>query len=221
MSFLVKDIIRDAREIYDGLAPDDAVRHLNRVRATVLSELDLRKTSTTIDVTDGTIEYALASTALKVDAVDYVRSSSERDFKPLRPTSVDELDTSEAEWRRLDPSEPDRFYLSVGTTGPVIGLVPPPNETTSSSYPHLKVYFSQNETLTANSTIYDDLPSTSVYVYGIAKEHAVRYDKENFANFRAMYEMELAAAQRYLYNKTARNQGARFIGAWRRRTGVI
>lgn len=221
MSFLVNDVIREAREIYPDLADTHALRHFNRVRSTVLSELDLRKTSTTVNVAEGVNEASLAATALKIDSVEYVRSSTARDFKVLLPTSIDELNNKETEWRRLENNEPDRFYLHTGTSGPVIGVVPAPNETTSGGYPILRIYFSQNETLTAGGTLYDDLPSAQVYVYGIAREHAARHDKGSLANWVQLFEMEMAAAQRFLYNKQAGDQGVRFVPGWKKRTGVI
>lgn len=198
-----------------------ALEHLNTVRGYVMSELQLRRTTLSVNVTDGTREYALNAYAYCVNQVRYTRSSTQGDFKVLRAISLPELDMTQQDWRKVDDGEPSAFYLYNGTTGPIIGLDRAVDTTTSSGYPILSVDVNQNNVLSSGDVLYDDMPNTKVYVYGIRREFAEDMDNANVAAWDELFGRELDRVHAYLQKKNAGYSTVMRPSYMYRRSGVI
>ncbi len=206
MSFTVASIVAAARLRFNDITDTEAVLYLNDIRSDVLAQLSLRKTTLSITtLAVGTSEYALNAAVMNVDQVRYQRSSDVDDFVVLTPITKDDLYAVNSYWKAEENGEPRAFYLWTNTAGAVIGLTPSPSSATSGGYPKLDIDVSQTETLTIASTIYDDLPSATVYINGIKKRFAEDRYSDEAARFDQMYKRDIAAAQRYLYSK---NRGA-------------
>ena len=221
MSFTVASIITAAKRRYPDMTDAEAVEFLNTVRGWVMSELQLRRTTLTVNLTADTQEYSLNAAVFAVDQVRYTRSSTQGDFKVLRAVSLYELDATSQDWRKLESGEPSSFYIYNGTTGPMIGLDRPAPTTTSSGYPILTIDVNQNNALSNGDTLYDDLPNAKVYVYGIRREFAEDKDNANVAAWDEMFNRELNRAQSYM-NKKNRGSATVMRPAYMyRRNGVI
>lgn len=221
MSFLCSDIIANARLRFNDLKDADALVYLKEVRAHVLGLLDFRKTTiTNTSLVAGTAEYAYADTSMNFDQVRYVRSATDGDFKILRAITKDYLYAERPEWTMQEDGEPSEFYLTAGTTGPKIGLVPAPDTSTSGGYPKLEMDITQNETLTTGTTIYDDLPSASVYINGIKKRYAEDKHRDDIEVYTRLFKSDIAEAQRYRNNKNKQAPAKLRPAFMSRRTGV-
>jgi len=221
MSVTVANIIQAAKRRYPDMPDALAVEFFNTVRGYVMSELQLRRTTITVNLVDGTQEYALNSQSFVINQVRYVRSATQNDFKVLRAVSIPEFDATAPDWRKVDGGEPSAFYIYNGTAGPMLGLDRPAPTTTTSSYPVLSVDVNQNNTLSAGDTVYDDLPNMKLYVYGIRKEFAEDYDNANVGAWDEMFARELNRAQKYLDKKNRGTATSMMPSYMHGRGGVI
>lgn len=221
MSYSVQtDVVDVARLVYPDLSPTDAVKYLNIIRGEVLRRLKLYATTSTISLTAGTQEYALSAGIDRVEAVEYRRSATQSDFMPVLPVSLDYLEQQETRFRAYTNGEPRRFYLSEGTTGPLIGFVPAPLTSTSSGYPIITLYEQAFTTLIVSDTFYDDLPSCLVYTTGVAREFSKANAVDQYQMRDALYQQALNEAQDYLFKKN-KNLQITMRGAWIKPRGVI
>lgn len=203
MSFTAASIISGVRLKYNDLEDTAAVIYLNEVVAEVRAKLNLRRTTVSItSLAVGTREYAEASLLLGVDEVRYQRTSTTDDFAKLIPLSgKEEAYAKIQEFQKLENGEPRWFYLSRGTTGPVIGLIPCPDTATSGGYPKLDMDVTQGETLTTGSTLYDDLPSADVFVSGVKYKYARDKYPEDADYWENQFRQAIARAQAFLLTK--------------------
>lgn len=214
------DVINEAREIYSDLPASKALYYFNQIRAEVMRILNLHRTTSTVSLVAGQSEYALDPAAERVSLVEYHRSAAQNDFLALAPTDLSELSAQEVNFRGYSNTEPRRFYLSEGLTGPVIGLVAAPAITTSAGYPKLTIYENTFSALLAGDTFNDDLPNLKVYIYGVAMEWASRFDVDHFDGRQKLYELNLTACQDYIYKKNL-NYKTRLVPGWMRTKGVV
>lgn len=222
MSFLISDIISGARLKYNDLEDASALIYVKEIIAEVRAKLNIRRT--TISITTlavGIREYAYSAFVLGVDEVRYQRTSTTDDFAKLIPLSgKEEAYAKIQEFQKITNGEPRWFYLSEGTTGPVIGLIPCPDTATSGGYPKLDIDVSQNETLTTGSTIYDDLPSADVYITGIKFKYARDKYPEEAKYWEDQYRKAIQTAQSYRLTKNRQAPPQMTPRHMRRRTPV-
>jgi len=201
MSFAVDTIIDNAQRVYPDLTDAIGLIFLNQVRRDLHRRFKLRQASQDINLTSGTQEYAYSADFMNVETVHYVTASGVS--VNLEPVEYSYLNKFERDWRDTAAGTPTRFYLLVGdtTSGPMIGLDPKPNTTTSGGFPIITVRGTKTVDMAAGETIYDDIPNSLVYEYGICFHFARTERIEDAEYYRFLYENALVETADYLFGK--------------------
>jgi hypothetical protein len=192
---------------------------LTTVRATALANIvhkelfvfipELRRTPhntpTSISLTAGTKEYAIAEYLAQIDYVQY-RTSSTAATK-LAEMAVEESNKIVKDWRQQDNDVPQQFYITADSTNGgkgMLGLHPTPSASTSGGYPVVEVFGSLRESsdLTTSSTISEMLPNSQVYVEGICYYAAHELRPDAVSGYYQTYQQQLAVAVQYIRTRS-------------------
>jgi hypothetical protein len=162
----------------------------------------VKSTVTNTSLVAGTRSYNLASGAVRVYQVRYVRSATDGDFRVLHETSEDELDTVQRNWRGLADGEPVKFFADSGQ----IHLVPAPDTSTSGSYPQLQYEVASSATLTGTDNLPSGLSSQEAWVAGVKARVALRYEDKRYPIYERAYAIERRRLATQVNNLPARYQ---------------
>jgi hypothetical protein len=174
MAVTAQVVINNARQSFPDMSETIALDLLNLEHGELLARYPLRET--TLDFTSivaDTPEYALAETAIRVDAAYYYSDADTP--KQLEPLSVEEMDRMDPGWRTRDSGTPTHYYISASATSTGnLGLYPVPDTTTSSGYPKVTLYIRQNQTLGLSDNIPNGMLNYDAYLAGICLRYAER-----------------------------------------------
>lgn len=210
MSFTVTNVVTAVQRVYSMLQTSDVVGYLNEVRPDILRRLRLRNTTQDISLTAGTDRYAVTTPMLGATAVEYIRSATASDRRVLDATNLETLDISYPNWRARESDEPRQYYFTDGTTGPLIGLFPEPDLSTSGGYPVVRIHYLDCNTLSSGDTISDNLLSPMLYVHAICKRYAEDRGLEDVGLRMQLFTDELGANEAYLKGRQANSKNTRF-----------
>lgn len=205
MADTVQTVIADAINSFSDLSQTKAVAYMNIIHKRLVHELGIRNTSKTVNMVDGTQEYAIGATVVEVLLVTYQKTATES--WPLAHTSITELDLDEPTWRvDLTEGDPQRYYIvpRVATTTDAfyVGLLPIPDTTTSAGYPKLRIDYRDDTDFTvagiATETIPGSIIESTVYSHGIRWQHATRMHPEKAEFYYTAFVEALERCREYL-----------------------
>ncbi len=201
MSFAVNTAIDNAQRVFPDMSDTVGLVFFNQVRRDLHAHFKLRQASQDINLTNGTQEYAYSADFMNIESVHYVTASGVS--VNLEPVEYSYLNKHERDWRDTAAGTPTRFYLTVGdtTSGPMVGLDPKPNTTTSAGFPIITVRGTKTVDMAAGETIYDDIPNTLVYEYGMCFHFARTEHLEEAEYWRLMMVAEYDRIWAYLLAK--------------------
>lgn len=191
----------DFRRIYPDTTEAEALSLLNATRNEVLSNFPL--VLDTVDVTPltaGTASYNLESlNILRVWGAAYVTAAGTAS-QLERADYYDQILRDSTFLIPTTQGTPERFYITSndgGTSGLSLGLYPRPDTSTGATYPYVRLYATTYETLTAGSSFYDDIPSSEVYVMGMAMRWARRRRRDQAEFYSQQFAIEMAKLQEF------------------------
>ena len=93
-------VLDQIAETFDDVDPTKVLLYLNRAHEWILSQIQLKtSTETFSSLVKDTTEYALTATVAKIWSARYVKSSADDDFTVMLPTSIEERDHLDPNWR--------------------------------------------------------------------------------------------------------------------------
>lgn len=185
MAILVSTAIEKARTIMKEITPAMGLEIMQEVHNELLNEHPLFMTTEDITLVAGTDEYDLNEQTIQLWHAEYLKSATDR--KPLRMFDVPARDIENPNWRALGRNRPAMLAVWRNDTNNVVLLSPPPNESTSSGYPLVRLYVSRLSTLTAVSSLPTNLINDDVYVYGVCARYSARRVPEKYEFYRARF----------------------------------
>jgi len=210
MSFTVANILAGVQRTYSNLIVDDVVDYLNERRPKVLRTLRLRNTTQDIAPVADQREYTITLPMLGATSVEWIRSATQADVKPLIATNLETLDIVNPSWRNRTSAEPREYFFTDSGGTPKIGLFPPPPDSQTGGYPILRLHYLDCNTLTSGSTITDNLLSEKLYIDLVCMAYAEERVPDDVALRRDMFEKELADNEAYLKGMQANATSTRF-----------
>lgn len=183
------------------LSDTEALFHLNNAHTRILGTVPLSvETVSYSSLVDGTGEYTLDDTTLRVWSARYVRTSAEGNEKQLIPISVDELDVAKSNWRAEGDAEPDYFYIR----GQKIGFYPVPDDTTSGGYPKVDTEVTKYTTLTGASTMPAHAPTYEAWIYDVLFNVGLTRNDSRTPEWGRMREVALQTLLRQSHSRNSR-----------------
>lgn len=165
-----------------------ALAYLNRAHEWICTQVQLKdSTESFTSLVAGTAEYPLTATVTKIWSGRYVKSASAGDFTPIRPTSIEELDYVDENWRAHGNGTPAQFYIH----GTDIGFYRKPDTATSGSYPQIVLEVTAKETLVVGTTMPAQTTNYDAWVWRVNAELALVKEDERFSHFMAMAERSM------------------------------
>ena len=157
---LVSDLYTIIDDEFASVSPAEKLRYIQRIDTEIRTMMPLAPATVSLTaLVADTQEYALTDTVLAVWSARYLRTSTVSDSKQLIETSVDELDQTIPNWRGKDAGEPDWWYVR----GRNFGLYLKPDTSSSASYPQVQLETSSAVTLTASSTMPQNINDFSAW----------------------------------------------------------
>jgi len=166
----------------------------------------IRQTEVTLNVTDGTREYAFDVDVTAIQEIIYKPTADETGWVVLSATNIDKLDASDPYWRTdLTEGPPDTYYIKGApdsdTAKNMIGFIPIPDTTTSGGYPIVAMQVTKWAALTASETMPSNLLNDNVLVYGMRYYWAIERDDDNaIQKWKTLYEDEISKNAIHLRN---------------------
>lgn len=155
--------------------------------------------ATTINVTSGTLEYAYDADAIRIWSAYWEPDSSTLNRDRLQECSIDALDADYESWR-TETGTP-RYYYDVGG---YLGFYPVPNQTTSASYPRVKVWVSKKKTLGLSDSLPGQIDDPEPWIALICYRHATRYYPQDAPARAAVAQAYIEDLKRYVNGVQAR-----------------
>jgi hypothetical protein len=180
---------------------------------------------TSITLTAGTYEYALAEAQMQIDYAQY-QTASGAVAQNLAETTIYQLDKERPTWRsdipgqNNVPSVPFSFYISSNASGATLGLYPYPLTSTSVGYPIVQIFGSQRTVspLLSSTPIPPTCLNSLLYVEGICYYASIEIRPQMAAAFKATYMEQIALNRKYV---STRNEGVKIPIIRNIRDGVI
>ena len=194
---------------FQGRYPDcssaDAQVILSDVIKEIYTRMQVRNKEVTLNVTDGTREYALDVDITSIQAVIYKPSSDETGWVVLEATNLDKEDALNPYWRTdLSEDAPYKYYITsavdTDTAKAMIGFIHIPDTTTSAGYPIVAIQCTHYAALTTSETMPSNLLNDHVLMYGMCYYFAIDRgleDKE-IGKWYKLYENEIAKNTNHL-----------------------
>ena len=185
----------------------DAQVLLSDVIKEIYTRMQVRNKEVTLNVTDGTREYALDVDITAIQAVIYKPSSDESEWVILEATNTDKEDAINPYWRTdLTEDDPTKYYVTsatdTDTAKNVIGFIHIPDTTTSAGYPIVAIQCTHYAALTTSETMPSNLLNDNVLTYGMRYYYAIEkgMDDKEISKWRTLYEDEIAKNTNHLRN---------------------
>ena len=204
-------VITRARATFPDMSSARALGYAKTAHSRIMERLNIRHTSKTINITDGTKTYDLGAEVGRIYAVIYALSDT--DARVLTFTSYDEKDLKDPEWRiSTQEGDPEEFLIQSTITTPTrsdkaqITFIPTPGTTTSGGYPIVTIYYSDKSEVTADTmTLPVTLLDEELYVNAICMLYAKDSAKQHYEWHKNLYEEDV---QRCLnaYKQQASNE---------------
>jgi hypothetical protein len=137
-------------------------------------------TTWNITLVAGQQEYALDPSIIHITSAIWQWNNGVTSQVTLIPTSIDQLDYEYPNWRAMSPATTYKYY----EYGGMLGLVPPPSQSTSGGYPTviLNTQVEQPFASTA-STLPSQVPTTDPWVWGMCARWAAMQRRDDAAGF--------------------------------------
>lgn len=202
------DAITKAQQKYPQLSTARAIVFANVIHNRLLTRLNLRGTTKSINMTSGTKDYALGAETSRIFTAFYRTSATV--VSQLTPTSQEKLDLDDPDWReRTETGSPTHYMVRPIKNGSGTGdalmvtLYPTPDTTTSGGYPLVEMWITDSTAFTATS---DDLPGSlideMVYANGIRMLWAEGNDQASCAFYEQRYNSDMDRCLAWLHNVT-------------------
>jgi hypothetical protein len=197
MAVTAQTVINNARQAFPDMSETIALDLLNLEHGELLARYPLRETTIDISLTADTAEYALAETAIRIEAAYYYADADTP--RQLNPLEVEEMDRMDPGWRTRNSGTPTHYYIGASSTSTgTLGLYPVPDTTTSSSYPKVTLYIRQNQTLGLSDTIPNGMLNYDSYFAGVCWRYAQRRAKDQAEYWRLQRAQARADLEKYL-----------------------
>ena len=207
MAKLVSDILNDAGDTYPELVSHpDILNIFNEVHNDILKAVNMvPRTSETITLAataTGPTEQALTSTVMEVSTATYQYSATSN--KPLRPITVDKLDTMYPNWRGQAGSEPVYYYIEAG----VLGFFPGSLNGTDPVllYPVVALFEKARQTMTLSSPLPSFINEWTAWTNGVLCEWARRRVQADYGAWNAMMKQDINKLANYVHGMTPRQR---------------
>lgn len=192
--------IASFRRRFPDATPAVAIAHMATVMRDLLGVLpEFARSTATIDMVNGTREYALGETVAQVATAYYEASASSK--TQLIETSIEALERTKRGWRAVAAdvnSPPEMFYLGASATGgKMIGFHPIPPVTKGGSYPIVTVYTTIVPAIAGTTSLPQALQSGQVFVEGASYYAAMDLRPSDVEGFHARYMAALANEVRH------------------------
>ena len=196
-------VIAKFRAKYPDCSTSDAQVILSDVIKEVYTRMQVRNKEITLNVTDGTREYALDVDITSIQTVIYKPSSDETGWIILEATNTDKLDALDPYWRTsLDEDDPTKYYITSTTDTDsaknVIGFIDIPDTTTSAGYPIVAIQSTHYAALTGSETMPSNLLNDHVLMYGMRYYYSLDRDEKMAEFWENKYEKEIAKNTNHL-----------------------
>lgn len=194
MGVSVSSAISTARAQYSDLSATVALAYLQACHTDILTEVQLVKDSIDVTLIANQQMYAFTQSVLKVWAADYLTSVN--NYRRLEQTSVRVLDQYNRTWREREAGDPISYFAEPSSAGVrQVGFYLKPRLGTDvdTSYPFVRMWVSQNQTLSQNAgtglttALPDTVEDTLIYTYYVWWKHSMIFDKENASAWRDLY----------------------------------
>jgi hypothetical protein len=171
----VDQVISRFRRHYPGCDYTTALDLFQTAFKRLLDRAEFR----TSDVTFNSIvadqrEYAWAEADLRCYGVTWYKSAS--DFRPLLPTSQDQLRDRDGVWEARSSGEPRSFYLAARSGSVVLGFDPAPDESTGGGYPKAICHCESHSAISGSTTIPYSVLDEMYFVYAMCEFWAYEED---------------------------------------------
>lgn len=154
-----------------------------------------------IDLVDGTYNYELDPTVVRIWAACYLTSAQNQNFF-LMAKSMDEWDAVNPYWRTLTPAQPTYYDERAGE----VLFQPTPPETTDviTGYPLIRLYVQTSDTLSLTSEIPNTVQNYDAWIAGVCWRYSIVRHREQADFFRKWYTDSMRRLVGYSQGKAER-----------------
>lgn len=166
---------------FPPLTDSNALLLANLTQADIVRSVALYpETTFNISLVSGQQEYTLDPSIIHVTSAIWRWNNQVTAQIALIPTSIDQLDYEYPNWRAMSPATTYKYY----ERGGMLGLVPPPSQTTAAGYPIVILYTQTEQPFAStSSTLPAQVPTTDPWVWGMCARWAAMQRRDDAAGF--------------------------------------
>ena len=222
-NLLASNVIASAQRAFPYLTDADGLTLYKEVLLEVLGLLQIEGGTEDVTLTSGTREYEMVYNPqiLSVRAAYYITAANTA--VKLTGVTTDWMDRNVTQWRfTTDTGTPDKFYIDSPTSAAlttqgkiVIGFDPIPN-TTTDTYPYVRIYGPEYEEPAATSDVPQSIPNVRVLIEGIKRNYAMDRNAEKYQLYSHTFENELLRCKALIDAQIEDLDEPQIIGNWMR-----
>lgn len=209
-----QDLITTFQRTYPDCDNTRSLQILNEIDEEISWHIPLRRKTTDIAFVNGTSEYLLDVSVLKIWSARLIGALATTQT-PLIDTTIDYLDIQSPGWRSRALGTPTEFYISNNDVQGVIGMVSGPNFSTpvvstvitqTDVAPKLTIDYSYRTSLALTSVMPITPQVRWLYVDGMRMLYAREKDRANLQLSLAAFNESLAEQSQLVMQRSARVQ---------------